>query len=109
MWTEVGGAPVYYRDGVLVSSGRPNSSLTGETQGGDSWANFDNFYHIGHPPHCGAFFSCHNNEEIYSFHSGGAMFGFGDGTVRFIQDSIDPDVFLSIFTRDSEDVVNDSL
>jgi hypothetical protein len=107
MWFETGGAPVYYRAGQLVTSGRPGASVSGETQGGDSWANIDNYYHIH--DRCGsALFNCHNNEEIYSFHVGGAFHGFGDGAVRFITDSIDPDVYVSLFTRNSNDVLNDS-
>jgi prepilin-type N-terminal cleavage/methylation domain-containing protein len=107
MWFETGGAPVYYRAGQLVTSGRPGASVSGETQGGDSWANVDNYYHIH--DRCGsALFNCHNNEEIYSFHVGGAFHGFGDGAVRFITDSIDPDVYVSLFTRNSNDVLNDS-
>ena len=106
MWFETGGAPLYYRDGTLVSSGRPGASATGETQGGDSWANHENFYWIH--DRCGsAFFNCHNNEEIYSFHIGGAFHGFGDGAVRFISDSIDPDVYVSLFTRNSGDIIED--
>lgn len=107
MWTEVAGSPVFYRDGASVTSGRPNSTQTGETQGGDTWANYDNFYWVGHD-RCGGFFSCHNNEEIYSFHPGGAIFGFGDGSARYIAESINPDVFVSLFTRDSNDIVTDN-
>jgi type II secretory pathway pseudopilin PulG len=107
MWFETGGAPVFYRDGQLVSSGRPGASATGETQGGDTWANVENYYHIH--DRCGsALFNCHNNEEIYSFHVGGAFHGFGDGSVRFVADSIDPDVYVSLFTRNSNDVLSEN-
>jgi prepilin-type N-terminal cleavage/methylation domain-containing protein len=107
MWFETGGAPVFYRDGQLVTSGRPGASVTGETQGGDTWANVENYYHIH--DRCGtAMFNCHNNEEIYSFHVGGAFYGFGDGAVRFIDTSIDPDVYVSLFTRNANDVLSET-
>jgi prepilin-type N-terminal cleavage/methylation domain-containing protein len=106
MWFETGGAPLYYRNGMLVSSGRPGATASGETQGGDSWANHENFYWIH--DRCGSsFFNCHNNEEIYSFHVSGAFHGFGDGSVRFVSDSIDPDVYVSLFTRNSGDIIED--
>ncbi len=105
MWFETGAAPVQYKNGQPVPGNISGS--TPETQGGTSWADFDNWYVVHN--RCGdSFFNCHNNEEIYSFHPSGAMFGFGDGSVRFIQDSIDPDVFVSLFTRDGEDVIDDN-
>jgi prepilin-type N-terminal cleavage/methylation domain-containing protein len=107
LWFETGGAPLFYRNGQLASSGRPGASASGETQGGDSWANHENWYVVH--DYCGtSFFNCHNNEEVYSFHSGGAFHGFGDGAVRFISDSIDPDVYVSLLTRDSNDVINEN-
>jgi hypothetical protein len=102
MWFETGGAPVKYKDGHLDTT-NPNAS---ETQGGDTWADFANWYVIHN--RCGdSFFNCNNNEEIYSFHVGGAYFGFGDGAVHFISTDINPDVFVSLFTRDGSDVIND--
>jgi len=106
MWFETGGAPLYWKNGVQVVSGRPNATSSNETQGGDSWANFENWYIIH--DHCGdSFFNCNNNEEIYSFHVGGGYFGFGDGAVHFISTDINPDVFVSLFTRDSNDIINE--
>jgi prepilin-type N-terminal cleavage/methylation domain-containing protein len=102
MWFETGGAPARWISGQQV----PGSSTNGdETQGGDTWANWGNFYHVH--DRCGdTMFNCNNNEEIYSFHSGGAFFGFGDGAVHFIATDISPDVFVSLFTRDSSDITN---
>jgi hypothetical protein len=48
--------------------------------------------------------NCNNNEEIYSFHISGCFFVMGDGSVQFLNETIDPDAFVSLFTRDSEDV-----
>jgi hypothetical protein len=107
MWFETGGAPIYYKEGVPISSGRPNSGTSGETQGGESWANYDNWYVI-HNRLGTSFFNYHNNEEIYSFHVGGAFFGMGDGAVRWVNTSIDPNVFVSLFTRDSNDIIGDT-
>lgn len=102
MWFETGGAPVYYRDGAPQAAARTPAG--GETQGGDSWTNYHNEYWVHE--HCGdSFFNCTNQEEIYSFHVGGAFFGMGDGSVHFVADSISPQAFVSLFTRDSDDVI----
>jgi len=102
MWFETGGAPARWVDGQQIPSSVDNKD---ETQGGDTWANFGNFYYIH--DRCGdAMFNCNNNEEIYSFHSGGAYFGFGDGAVHFLTTDINPDLFVSLFTRDSNDIVD---
>jgi prepilin-type N-terminal cleavage/methylation domain-containing protein/prepilin-type processing-associated H-X9-DG protein len=55
---------------------------------------------------CGAqIVNCTNNNEIYSFHPGGANFLYGDGSVRFHPETIDPETFVSLFTRSAGDVV----
>jgi prepilin-type N-terminal cleavage/methylation domain-containing protein len=105
MWFETGGAPVKWKDGSLVPVSQFGTSNSDETQGGDTWANVANWYAVH--DHCGdSFFNCNNNEEIYSFHVGGAFFGFGDGSVHYISTDINPDVFVSLFTRDSNDIIN---
>jgi prepilin-type N-terminal cleavage/methylation domain-containing protein/prepilin-type processing-associated H-X9-DG protein len=59
---------------------------------------------------CGAggmqLMNCTNKEEIYSFHVGGANFLFGDGAVRFIQESIHPEQFISLFTATAGDIAS---
>ena len=47
--------------------------------------------------------NCNNNNEIYSFHVDGCNFSMGDGAVRFIPESVSPEVFISLFTRAAED------
>lgn len=46
--------------------------------------------------------------EIYSFHTGGANFAFGDGTVRFINEAVDENALISILTAQDGDIVDDS-
>ena len=58
------------------------------------------------PGDCGTImWNCTNNEEIYSFHVGGMFYGLGNGSVQFIEDAIDRDLWVSLFTRDGEDIV----
>jgi prepilin-type N-terminal cleavage/methylation domain-containing protein len=101
MWFECGARPIYYIAGV-VQTDHNGPRLT---QGGSSWADYDNWFDVH--DHCGnAMMNCNNNEEIYSFHLHGCFFGMGDGAVRFVDDSIDPDVFVSLFTRDAGDIID---
>ncbi len=48
--------------------------------------------------------NCDNTHEIYSFHPAGAVFANGDGSVDFVSDSIDVDIFVCHFTRAAGDV-----
>jgi prepilin-type N-terminal cleavage/methylation domain-containing protein/prepilin-type processing-associated H-X9-DG protein len=48
--------------------------------------------------------NCENYSEIFSFHSGGAIFLFGDGSADLIREEIDVDTFVSLFTRAADDV-----
>jgi len=108
MWFETGGAPIKYEKGI------ENQAIitTAEVANGDSWANFDNFYVVGNISNYLTVYGTQpmnytNGNEIYSFHVGGAFFTMGDGAVKWINNDIDPDVFVSYFTRDSNDLVSD--
>lgn len=48
------------------------------------------------------------NELPYgSFHSGGANFAYGDGSVHFISTDIDPALYVSLATRNGEEVISE--
>ena len=36
------------------------------------------------------------------------LFGMGDGAVRFVTESIDPDIFVLFMTRDGDDIIDPS-
>jgi prepilin-type N-terminal cleavage/methylation domain-containing protein len=77
----------------------------------ESWADNKTGFDWGHglDGNCGFKpFNCHNGDEIYGFHQGGAMFTMGDASTKVYQDSMDLDVFTSLFTRNGEDVVDAS-
>ncbi len=48
--------------------------------------------------------NCTNDSEIYAFHTGGAMFTFGDGSVQFLSQTLDARTFVALLTRDRGDV-----
>ena len=48
-----------------------------------------------------------NNLPFASRHPGGANFGFGDGSVRFLQESIDVELYLAYGSRNGDDRVTE--
>jgi prepilin-type N-terminal cleavage/methylation domain-containing protein/prepilin-type processing-associated H-X9-DG protein len=99
MLFEDGGRPLEYID----------HSPTGSTNvPGSRWANYENYWLIHKS--CAddsQVFNCSNNNEIYSFHNSGCNFLYGDGGVRFHTNSLDLNVFVSLFTRASGDSIPD--
>ena len=51
--------------------------------------------------------NCTNDNEMYSFHRGGALALFADGAVRFIANEIDPHIFAALTTRASADMAGE--
>jgi hypothetical protein len=48
--------------------------------------------------------NCNNGNEIFSFHFGGAMFLFGDGSVHFLRQDISGKTFVALYSRNGGDV-----
>lgn len=106
MWFETGARPIRYRGNAPEVEARTGAPM--ETQGGFSWAQYEN-WHAVHERNGNAMMNVTNHEEIYSFHTGGAFYGLGDGSVHFVTESLDPNVFVSLFTRDSDDIADPSV
>jgi prepilin-type N-terminal cleavage/methylation domain-containing protein/prepilin-type processing-associated H-X9-DG protein len=51
------------------------------------------------------FINCTNNNEIFTFHRGGATFLFADGAVRFLTKSMDGKLVAAMVTKAAGDVV----
>ena len=47
-----------------------------------------------------------NNNEAYSFHTGGLQINLADGSTHFISDSIDAEVYASLVTMAELEVVS---
>jgi prepilin-type N-terminal cleavage/methylation domain-containing protein len=88
-----------------TAAGAAQEPITG-TSWGDPQSWFSIHYYNNKGYNCGSqVINCTNNNEIYSFHSGGAVFTFGDGSAHFINESIDLETFTSLFTRNADDIV----
>lgn len=100
---EDAGRPQYWVGSQRVPNTAGPSGTYAEPLSGSRWADDKGAFTA--ETVCGtSLFNCHNNNEIYSFHSGGGFFVFGDISVRFIHESIDIEVFVSLITRSGEDL-----
>jgi prepilin-type processing-associated H-X9-DG protein len=62
---------------------------------------------VGGPPECRwSVNNCGPNDEPFSFHQGGVMAVFGDGSVRFIRDGLDTLVYKALACADDGVSVN---
>jgi prepilin-type N-terminal cleavage/methylation domain-containing protein/prepilin-type processing-associated H-X9-DG protein len=95
MFFEGAGRPLHYNRGVEQTTTIPNWQ----------WADPRTYGVWGPADDCGltTVMNCENYDEIYSFHPGGAIFLYGDGSVEFVQEEIDIDTFISVFTRGGND------
>jgi prepilin-type N-terminal cleavage/methylation domain-containing protein/prepilin-type processing-associated H-X9-DG protein len=117
---ECAGREDVWRDGrmtpALANRSNPNCA---RAQGG-AWATNDNPYEIGRrrlwcnagnsalPLYPGVMKINGTNESgflYYSFHTGGANFGFADGSVRFLRDSTSLWTLAALTTRSGAEVV----
>jgi prepilin-type N-terminal cleavage/methylation domain-containing protein/prepilin-type processing-associated H-X9-DG protein len=108
MMSEAAGRPHLYRTGGRKD---PTATAPGEGAAG-GWADYDTGYTLhgftqdgrAFPGPC--FSSCTNNNEDYSFHPGGGNYLFGDGSVRFIKNTLPIRIYVRLLTRDSGEVVS---
>jgi prepilin-type N-terminal cleavage/methylation domain-containing protein len=71
---------------------------------GARWADPDNEWWAGDPCQGATkLVNCDNNNENYSFHVGGGMYSFGDGSVRYLAEDMDANVMISLITRAGDD------
>ncbi|MBI3838541.1 MAG: DUF1559 domain-containing protein [Planctomycetia bacterium] len=82
-------------------SGPPNSTV-GDLRGVIN----NNAVGISGPPDCPwSTNNCGPNDEIFSFHPGGALALFVDGSVHFLAEGIDPRVMRKLVTRDEGAII----
>jgi hypothetical protein len=101
---EDAGRPDRWRAGKMVSKG-------GQKDGG--WADHENedithgFTATGATSPGPCHTNCTNDNEVYSFHAGGANHVFADGSVHFVKASMDIRLVVKLLTRVGDDVVTD--
>lgn len=102
---------------IVEDAGRPNRYIKGKLTAGTAisgsvWTDNDGTFTLhgystdgltsGGP--CAS--NCNNNNEIYSFHNGGANVVFGDGSTRFFKESISVGVVAAATTKSNGEIVN---
>ena len=95
MLFEDGGRPLRYLQGNPIGSSNVS---------GSEWASEHAEFWVHDVCHGWRMINCHNGNEIYAFHTGGANFLYGDGSVHFRLESLPAEVFVSLFTRAGGDL-----
>lgn len=109
MLFEDAGRPIHFVRGA-IDPVTPAVTNPGNNPAGGAWADPQSFfiYLNSQELTCGVteIINCDNWDEIYSFHSGGANFLYGDGSVHFHGEDLDPELFVTLFTRAAGDVAS---
>lgn len=119
--TEAAGRPQLYQNGRIVPDSTPAPTKTWSTTAtrplptGGVWASHNKGFVINgaqsdgntaiSPGTCGI--NCSNDNEIYSFHTGGAHMLMGDGAVRFVSANIAMSTLIGLSSRAGNEVLGD--
>jgi prepilin-type N-terminal cleavage/methylation domain-containing protein/prepilin-type processing-associated H-X9-DG protein len=92
--------------------GRTNSGTTISGVPGAGWAQdnttgFQGFDPVTHSVKARCMMNCTNNLGAYSFHSGGVNVAMGDGSMRFLSDQMQPELFAALCTLAGREVIPD--
>jgi prepilin-type processing-associated H-X9-DG protein len=114
MFFESAGRPLLFNNQQIQIGEMATMSPGGGLQGYQDthWADPDVYALWGNSPTttgCGidTIMNCDNYAEIYSFHTGGAIILFGDGSADLVSETTDVDTFVSLITRAADDVVGE--
>ncbi|MCG8650729.1 MAG: DUF1559 domain-containing protein [Pirellulales bacterium] len=117
---ECAGRPELYQNGRLVGDGATpktwsgSSSVTRPFPTGGVWASHNKGFLIDgaqpdgntaiRPGTCSV--NCSNDNEVYSFHAGGAHALMADGSVRFVTESLPIEQLVALVSRNGHEVVS---
>ena len=95
---------------LFEDAGRPKKYVAGKVQSGTisgaKWADVEAYFYVHDLCNNTQMTNCNNNNEIYSFHSSGCNYLYGDGSVHFHPDSMNAETFVSLFTMAAGDVAS---
>lgn len=108
LMAEQAGRPDFYVGREKQAS---NASITNAKFWG-CWASYQSVTAQGSnasiPPGAGANYTLNrtNSQGVYSFHSGGALFGFCDGSVHYLSENADLVTLISLWTRNGQETID---
>ncbi len=115
MVAEGAGRPVGYNHShsIYTQNGSPVDGVINPVNGGGgAWADPFTYAHLDGASSDGirgngiCLINCTSNNEIYSFHPGGANMLFADGSVHFFKESMDPRVVVYMISRAGGEIVS---
>jgi prepilin-type N-terminal cleavage/methylation domain-containing protein len=108
---ESAGRPNHYEKGGAFKNlmWEENTNMKQPGQGnptGYQWADDEVYGVFGNSPTCGlsTVMNCDNYQGQYSFHPGGAVQLYGDGSADLLSEDVDMDTFISLFTKAAGDI-----
>jgi prepilin-type N-terminal cleavage/methylation domain-containing protein len=111
MLFESAGRPMHYVSGGAFKNMMWEENTTLRQPGVGSptdyqWADDGVYALFGNSPTCGltTVMNCDNYQGQYSFHPGGAIQLYGDGSAGLLSEDVDMDTFVSLFTRAADDI-----
>ena len=102
------GRPLRFRMGAPVSTSVSNGAGWADRDNSFSIAGFDKANVSKSPMYGTCAVNCSNNNEAYSFHTGGVSTVFADGSVHFVNQNISILNFASLITLDGGEIVSSS-
>ncbi len=103
---EIAGQPERYYAGKVDPTHKPGTQWIG------AWVSYQSyvvrsFSKDGKMKNGPCVINCTNNLGTYSFHPGGAMHLFADGSVRFLSQNINKQIYYAFVTRNGEEKISD--
>jgi len=111
MMSEDAGRPFFFLNGRQYNIGdkipgyRGGNPVGSDVGSGAGWADYNSEYYTdgdGTIEHT----NWSNNNEVYSFHNGGANHVFADGSVHFVKRSTSPSVFVGLISYNGGEVLS---
>ncbi len=98
-------------DAGRVELYRVGKQVAGGSASGGAWADYNSEYYVhgfgnNGTGSGGCVVNCTNNNEIYSFHTGGALVLMGDGSVQFLSSAVSPAIVAALVSRSGGEVFN---
>ncbi len=104
---------VIAEDAGRVELYRVGKQVSGGLASGGAWADYNSEYYVHGASNDGVVIggggcvvNCSNDNEIYSFHTGGALALMGDGSVQFLSTAVSPAIVAALVSRAGSEVFN---